>query len=646
MAHPDYRPDIDGLRAVAVSAVVLAHAFPATLPGGFCGVDVFFVISGYLITRILRADLEAGRCDLRDFYARRIRRLFPALLAMLFLCMAVGYVFLLPTEYESLGAQVAAGTVFAQNVLLWRRSGYFAADSFRVPLQHLWSLAVEEQFYLVFPPLMVWAWRRRWLVARAIAALLAASFVANVVAARHAPSADFYLTPYRAWEFLAGALLACRDTRGEMAAPQSRFDRASLLGGALVAVSLVVMKPASYPGWQATMPVLGTFLLIAAGPRGWINRIVLAHPVAVWIGIVSYPLYLFHWPLLCLVRICRNGFASPVLVAAAVIGSFALAAVTFLAIERPLRTHRSRRTLPGLVIGFLLAGLAGLVIATRRIPPQHASPELDGVITAMRDTPDRFVDAHRKVLRWRENACETGGAGPQTFFFGDSFAGQYLPRVVKLVADTGADGRGAVVLSAGAIPPIPGITSAVRTECPVVMQQFRDLLAADPRIDRVVIAACWPFYFEGGRDYAIDGIPLDSDGGAERAASAFGGLLAELTAAGKSVTLVLTSPWGTQLDPAGMLDRSLRGGITKRSQPLAIDDLRARFGARARAFVESIEAAAGRHGARIVDPIEHLAVDGLCIAEEDGVPIRYDMSHLRPGYVADRVAYLDDALAP
>jgi peptidoglycan/LPS O-acetylase OafA/YrhL len=646
MAHHSYRPDIDGLRAVAVLAVILVHAFPAVLPGGFCGVDVFFVISGYLITRILRSDLEAGQCDLRDFYARRIRRLFPALLAMLFLCMAVGYVFLLPTEYEPLGAQVAAGTVFAQNVLLSQQTGYFAADSFRVPLQHLWSLAVEEQFYLVFPPFLVWAWRRRWPVAAVMAALLVASFVANIVVSRHAPAADFYLTPYRAWEFLAGALLACRATSAEVAAPQSLRDWTSLLGGAIVAVSLVAMKPASYPGWQAAVPVLGTSLLIAAGPGGFINRIVLAHPVAVWIGLVSYPLYLFHWPLLCLVRICSNGYSSPVLVAAAVVAAFALAALTFVAIERPLRSHRSRWTVPGLVLGFLLAGLVGLAIATQRIPPKHASPELDGVIAALRDHLGRFVDSHQRNIRWRENAYETGGAGPQTLFFGDSFAGQYLPRVFTLVADNRADTRGAVVLSAGAIPPIPGVTSGLRPECPVVMQQFRELLAADPRIDRVVIAACWPYYFEPGRDYTIDGISLDSAAGANRAAEAFEELLVDLTARGKSVTLVLTSPWGSELDPAGMLSRSLRGRITKRLQPLTVATLHVRIGPRARSFLESIEAAANRHGVRIIDPLEHLAIDGVCVAEEEGVPIRHDMSHLRPGYVADRVTYLDDTLAP
>lgn len=643
-AHRGYRPDIDGLRALAVSAVIVVHAFPAVLPGGFCGVDVFFVISGYLITRILRTDLVAGQCDLRDFYARRIRRLFPALLVMLFLCMAVGYVYLLPTEYAPLGAQVVAGTVFSQNVLLWRQSGYFAADAFRVPLQHLWTLAVEEQFYLVFPPLLVWSWRRRWPVSRAMAALLIASFVANIVASRHAPAADFYLAPYRAWEFLAGSLLACWDARWAQAAPQPSRDWTSLLGAALVAASLVAMTPASYPGWQAAMPVLGSCLLIAAGPAGLVNRLVLAHPFAVWIGLVSYPLYLYHWPLLCLVRICRNGSASLVLLAGAVVAAFALAALTFLAIERPLRTHRSRWTVPGLVLGFLLAGLAGLAIATRRIPPRHASSDLDGVIAAARDTLERFM--LRKDLRLREGICATGGAGPQTFFFGDSFASQYLPRVVALVADNRADGRGAMVLTVGAIPPIPDIRSAVKRECPVVMERIRDVLATDPRIDRVVIAACWPFYFEPHRDYTIDGIPLDSPLGAEKGAMAFGRLLSELTASGKRVTLVLPSPWGREFEPTGMLDRSLWGRITKRSHAVTVEDLRGRFRPTARAFLESIEVIARHHGVRIIDPLEHLAVDGVCIAEEDGVPIRYDMSHLRPGYVAERVTYLDDTMAP
>jgi peptidoglycan/LPS O-acetylase OafA/YrhL len=646
MAHPGYRPDIDGLRALAVLAVIVVHAFPTVLPGGFCGVDVFFVISGYLITRILNTDRVERRFDLRLFYARRIRRLFPALLVMLFLCMAVGYVFLLPTEYESLGRHVAAGTVFGQNVLLWRESGYFAVDSFRVPLQHLWSLAVEEQFYVVFPLLLAAAWRWRWPVTRVLAGLLVASFVANVVAARYDESADFYLMPYRAWEFLAGALLACREAGGKPWGSQSRRDWASLVGGALLALSFVFAKPAGFPGWQATVPVLGTTLLLAAGHHGWSNRILLAHPIAVWIGLVSYPLYLFHWPLLCLIRICRNGTPSALLVAAAVVASFGLAAITFIAIERPLRPHRSRWTVPALVIGFVLVGMAGQGISTQRLPPRNASPELDDVVVAMRDTLHQFIHSHRDDFRRQGDVGATGGTGPQTLFFGDSFASQYVPRVMRLVGGNRGDTRGALVLVGGAIPPIPGVTSLGNHGCPELMQTFRELIATDPRIDRVVIAACWPYYFESNRDYLAHGLPLVTAAGAERAATEFGGLLADLTAAGKSVTLVLPAPWGKELAPAGMLSRSLRGRITKKFRPLTVPNLQARFPDHARAFLAMIEATARQHGVRVVDPLEQLAVDGVCITEDADGPIRYDTSHLRPGFVAEHITYLDDTLSP
>lgn len=644
MAPSGYRPDIDGLRAIAVSAVILNHAFPAALPGGFCGVDVFFVISGYLITRILRAEHEAG-CSLLGFYERRVRRLFPALLAMLFLSMAVGYVFLLPTEYEALGAHIAAGTVFGQNVMLWRESGYFAVDSFRVPLQHLWSLAVEEQFYLLFPPLLVAAWRRRWPVTAMLTAITIASFVANLVASRHHHSAAFYLTPYRAWELLAGALLACRESCAKPMGPQWQRDRASLLGGALLSLSLAAANSSGYPGWQAAIPVSAAALLIAAGPHGLINRLLLAHPLAIGVGLISYPLYLFHWPLLCLVRICRNGAASPLLLATAVIAAFALAALTYATIERPLRGHRSRATVSCLVCGFLLAGTAGMSLAAGWIPPRNASPELDGVVVAMRDTFERYLRSRPAACRRRRGIGATGGDGPQTLFFGDSFASQYLPRIIHVTGGNSGDARGVMVLAEGAMPPIPGVTSRQKQGIPELMQRFRTVLASEPRIDRVVIAACWPFYFEPERDYAIQGTPLHDAAGAERAAAAFDGLLAELKASGRNVTLVLTSPMGSELEPAAMLVRDLRGRIARRHPALEVGDLRARFGPHARSFLAAIEAAARRHGMRIVDPLDHLVVDGVCIADAGGIPIRYDMSHLRPGYVGGSVTYLDETMA-
>ena len=207
-ARLDYRPDIDGLRALAIAAVVVFHAFPAAARGGFTGVDVFFVISGYLISRIIWRGLEARSFTLAWFYGRRVLRLFPALVLVLVTTLAAGRWLFLPDAYETLGKDVAAAAAFASNVVLWQDAGYFTENAALRPLTHLWSLAVEEQFYLLFPLLLIAA-HRSWRLTGALLTLLAAaSFAWNVATVQADPAAAFYLLPGRFWELALGALLA------------------------------------------------------------------------------------------------------------------------------------------------------------------------------------------------------------------------------------------------------------------------------------------------------------------------------------------------------------------------------------------------------------------------------------------------------
>src|SRR5262245_40012984 len=294
-----YRPDVDGLRAVAVLAVLAYHAFPSLAPGGFAGVDVFFVISGYLITGIILDDLERGRFTYRNFYWRRIRRIFPALILVLVACLALGWLVLLPDEYAQLGKHVAAGAGVVSNIALWREAGYFDSAAELKPLLHLWSLGVEEQYYLAWPLLLL-LFRRHmgWM----IVALGAASFALNIWMVGTHPTAAFYLPFTRFWELLAGSYLAFA-VRKENPSPYF-----SMVGAGLIVLGFILLEPQkAFPGWWALLPVLGAALLIRAGPQGWVNRRVLAHPAMVFVGLISYPLYLWHWPLLTYARIVHGG---------------------------------------------------------------------------------------------------------------------------------------------------------------------------------------------------------------------------------------------------------------------------------------------------------------------------------------------------
>ncbi|MFL9867286.1 acyltransferase family protein [Paraburkholderia fungorum] len=356
-----YRPDIDGLRAVAVLAVVVFHAFPAGLPGGFTGVDIFFVISGFLITGILIADPLAERFSIVRFYARRIRRIFPALAVVLLATYAMGWFCLYGDEYRELGKHILSGVGFVSNWTLWTESGYFDHAANTKPLLHLWSLGVEEQFYIVWPLLLAIAFRRGRIPLLALV-VGAGSFILNTALIQHHASAAFYWPVTRFWELLVGAGLAIASQGGSWhRRMRANANALSGLGLLFCAVSFFGLNSQlAFPGWWALLPVLGAASLIAAGSKAWLNRRLLAHPVAIWFGRISYALYLWHWPLLSFVTIIAGGTASPVVRASVVILSIALAWITTIAVEGPIRFGQPARwKLIAPCVAMLALGYAG-----------------------------------------------------------------------------------------------------------------------------------------------------------------------------------------------------------------------------------------------------------------------------------------------
>jgi peptidoglycan/LPS O-acetylase OafA/YrhL len=361
-----YRADIDGLRAIAVLAVIGYHFFPQWVPAGFAGVDVFFVISGYLITGIILEKVEAGRFSLADFYARRIRRIFPALIFVLLAVVAVGWGLLYSDEYNLLGRHIAAGAGFATNILLWSETGYFDPAAETKPLLHLWSLGVEEQFYLVWPLVLAFLCRtprsRFW----AVLGVLGSSLVACIVMTPGHAVPAFYLPIYRFWELMAGAAFAVHPQWE--ARTQREADLRAWTGLAMLLACAAVISPGvAYPGWRALLPVVGTSLLVSAGPQAFVNRAWLSGRVLVFIGLISYPLYLWHWPLLSLLRIANNN--APVTLARGAVlfaVSLLLAWLTYVVIERPVRNGRRAAT-KAVTAGVVMVcvAVAGLVLADR-----------------------------------------------------------------------------------------------------------------------------------------------------------------------------------------------------------------------------------------------------------------------------------------
>ncbi|HXW29114.1 MAG TPA: acyltransferase family protein [Xanthobacteraceae bacterium] len=404
MVKPRYRPDIDGLRGLAVLLVVGFHAFPDLFGGGYVGVDVFFVISGFLITALLLQGLEQKRFSFAEFYGRRIKRIFPALIPVLGISLVAGWVLLVPRDFASLGLNTVGGAAFFSNLVALKETSYFGLTAGEKPLLHLWSLGIEEQFYILWPVLLLLAFSRRLSLAALAAALLLASFACNVLIAGSA--ADFYLPFTRAWELMAGAILAVVGRPSLIAALTlaSKISAAHREWHAVMGLLLIVAgviaankNAGSFPGWWALLPCAGTALVISAD-GAWINRRILAHGAVVGIGLISYPIYLWHWPLLSFIA-----FAAPQpswsLRAAAVVGAAILAWMTYRWIEQPIRTGSYRAwKIPALCIAMALVGSAGLVVfASRGIP--------DRIPAEIRDIADMPFDPEREHRQSRHDRC-------------------------------------------------------------------------------------------------------------------------------------------------------------------------------------------------------------------------------------------------
>ncbi len=369
LAAAAHRTDIDGLRAIAIALVVAFHAFPAILPGGFVGVDIFLVMTGYLVTSSLSREVGRDGAGILRFYLRRARRIVPSLMVVLAACLSLGWVLLLPGEFRQLGKHVAGGAAFVSNILLYNEAGYFDVGSETKPLLHLWYLGVDAQFCLVWPLAVLLL--RRWCrpLWRGMAALLLLSFAFNLFQVAHDPSGAYFLPLSRLWEFMLGGILAAwRPGQPTQAAQQTAGggrDWIALGGLALVtAAALALDKTKPYPGWWALLPTLGTAGLILAGPQSWLNRRVLAHPLTVGMGGISYPLYLWHWPLLTMLRLQTEGDPSPGLVGLVVAISFVLAWTTRQLVERPLQGRWRGKVADRILAGGLATcALAGLVVA-------------------------------------------------------------------------------------------------------------------------------------------------------------------------------------------------------------------------------------------------------------------------------------------
>lgn len=551
-AHNDYRADIDGLRAIAVLSVVVFHAFPAVIPSGFIGVDIFFVISGFLISTIIFNGLATGRFSFVDFYSRRIKRIFPALLLVLVCSFVIGWFVLLPQELKQLGKHIAAGAGFGSNFVLLSESGYFDKLSDAKPLLHLWSLGIEEQFYLVWPLVLYLAWKKKKDFLVIITILIVMSFILNVSRIHHHAVSVFYEPQSRFWELLIGSALAYlmlqKSTFSSWLHAENLVQRnlLSLCGVVLLSVGFFLLtKDKRFPGWWALLPTLGTACIIAAGQQAWFNRKVLAQPVLVWIGLISFPLYLWHWPLLSFARIMQSEVPSMEIRLAAIALTVLLAWLTFILIEKRVRYQKSKTFTTALLVMMAITGLLGYNAYSRdgysfragikKLEQQNNGFNWDDLKkyapAAINDPP-----------HFKRDVMLIGDSHAQAIFGGLSEL--FKQHQTRLQLRAGA-----------ACPPFYDLTVqhiGHQEECKDAMNGYLDAVINDASIKTVILTSRGPLYLTGRGFGEVDAIHLmikskfanakPNEDYTDVFADAMARTLMMLTKAGKKVIFIVDAP--------------------------------------------------------------------------------------------------------
>ncbi len=634
LTHPKYRADIDGLRAIAVLSVVGFHAFPDWIFGGFIGVDIFFVISGFLISGIIFGNLEHSSFSYIEFYVRRIKRIFPALILVLVLSFAFGWYVLLPDEFQQLVKHVASGTGFISNFILWYESGYFDNSADTKPLLHLWSLAIEEQFYIFWPLLLGLVWKHKWNFLTLTVSIAVISFALNIYTVNNNPIADFYSPLSRFWELMIGGILAYLTLHKPQHLPQ-RPNWQSAIGLLLIAVGiLLINKERAFPGYWALIPGVGAFLIISAGSGAWLNRNLLGNRLIVGIGLISYPLYLWHWPLLVFSKIVV-GRNLHVLERIAIIAvSIGLAYLTYRLLENPIRKKStSNKPATVLLIALVCILAVSLFSFVKNVKPRHKNASITKLLVAAydRDYPDglkgKIIAGHlRRAYELKSDLSQ------KTLFIGDSNMEQYYPRIDKLISENPGKFNSAIFIGNQGLRCYPMYTMFITDseQCSSVKEDITHL-ANDKDVEAVVLIFSW---------FAYDHLIKDKTG-YERLSQFISAI-----SKNKRFYLILNMPDGEELNPKNMFTGSRLRTLDTKNTDKVVFDYKG-FLDRHKIFRTELANLAIKNGAIVIDPIKHLCRENKCpVFDSEGNPLYWDEMHMRASYVRSSADYIDITVKP
>jgi peptidoglycan/LPS O-acetylase OafA/YrhL len=550
-----YRSDIDGLRGFAVFSVVAYHAGLPFFSGGFVGVDIFFVISGYLICAIIHREIEAGDFSFARFYARRVRRILPALFAVLLFCYVMALLILNSAEMKDFSRSAVANLTGTSNIYFWRSINYFSPSAELKPLMMTWSLSVEEQFYLFFPVILLLVNRFRLPLLWTIGIFTAASFFASLWVTQHYPSVAFFLLPTRAWELGAGALLAIHESRrhSRILAAESLNNLLGLAGVLLLVLPVFFYDTGTvFPGLAVALPVLGATFAIAAN-GSLLNRVVLSNRAIVFIGLISYSWYLWHWPLLSFARLVSDHPPSSFVLLSLAALSFVLAVLSWRFVEQPFRrtTHGTYRTLWRYATAAFCMIAIGMLLVVGRGWPQRFTPLYARLEDSTEIHYDPCLAAYGEASPILSKDCVAATTQPGLVLIGDSHASALAP-ALRALADNNHFAYSQYTKSS--CPTLTGVTRFMPAqpghdrECAAFNEAVLDRVSADPHVHLVVFAGYWSAPFDDelhGQRYILVKQTADTTSPADSRRNLETGMrdtVQRLSAAGKRVVIVKDVP--------------------------------------------------------------------------------------------------------
>lgn len=631
MSQLPYRPDIDGLRALAVLAVLIYHAGFSFLPGGFMGVDIFFVISGFLITSFIVRDIKDGTFSMVGFWERRARRILPPLFVVVVATLAAGAFIFLPFDFAQLGKEMASQAVFGSNILFMFQGGYFAdGDGFKA-LLHTWSLAVEEQFYLFYPIGMALFARfvsRNFFYIILPAAIL--SLVLCLCVSHYSDRVAFYALPFRGWELLAGALVAIAP-----AMRPSLRNIAAFVGVGCILWSLFFYHPPMpFPGWPTLFPVIGASLLIWSGGGTLAGKILSLKPM-VAIGLISYSLYLWHWPLLVYARYLPIYEVTPLIGYVCMALAFVLSYLTWKFVEQPVRKKQILHTresiflvsLAGLAV---MAAIGGAIIATKGFPQRFDDSVLSYANGKFDGNPHRDECDQPEIADIEQGkACQTNpGAGIPTFVvWGDSMADAIAPAFYGLSEKTGKNGY---ILTGHGCPPILGAKSPRSFkgfDCTKFNDAVYDLMVRE-NIKTIFIVGSWGNWLRPGQiTFAGDTswYRAEDDRFNNITMAALQRTIEQLQKLGVSVRIVKNPPpTPLPIDPPRQLALENHYGIIN-SRAFTSTDY---YDANRKDGIMTFRELSGDEGVAYIDPKPYLCNADRCAMGRDGKSLYFNPGHL------------------